>query len=111
MLEKIENKLGEHHSGELHRETAEAKAERIITKELRQRGWNEADLTLRNKTDPGKLAIAAKLRKETTLSLKAITARVHLGTSKSANARLHAWMGKHALAGSASQQIQEELSI
>ena len=32
MLEKIEDKLGDHHSGELRRETAEAKAERISKK-------------------------------------------------------------------------------
>jgi len=39
------------------------------------------------------MTIAARLRKETTLSVKAISARVHLGASKSANARLHAWLG------------------
>jgi hypothetical protein len=38
--------------------------------------------------DPGKLAIAARLRQETTLPLKEIPAPIHLGTSKSANARL-----------------------
>jgi len=42
MLEKIEDKLGDHHSGELRRETAEAKAERIIAQELRQLGWRRA---------------------------------------------------------------------
>jgi hypothetical protein len=39
--------------------------------------------------DPAKLALAARWRRETTLSLRAIAARVHLGTSKSASARLH----------------------
>jgi len=43
-------------------------------------------------SDPARLAIAARLRQETTLSLKHIAERVHLGTSKSANARLHEWM-------------------
>jgi hypothetical protein len=33
----------------------------------------------------------ALLRHETPLTLKAIAARMHLGTSKSANARLHEW--------------------
>jgi len=32
---------------------------------------------------------AARLRRETTLSIKAIAARIRLGSSKSANARLH----------------------
>jgi hypothetical protein len=47
-------------------------------------GWKETDLASRPKTDPAKLALAARLRKETTLSIKAIAARAHLGTSKSA---------------------------
>src|SRR5439155_832819 len=88
MLEKMEGKLGEHHSGELRRETAEAKAKRIVAQELRRLGWKETELASRRKSDPAKLAIAARLRKETTLSIKSIAARVHLGTSKSANARL-----------------------
>ena len=92
MLEKIEGRLGEHHSGELRCETAEAKAERIITEELSRLGWSRAELAARAKSDPAKLAMAARLRKETTLSIKAIAARVLLGTSKSANARLHQFM-------------------
>jgi len=72
LLEKMEGKLGEHHSGELRRETAEAKAERIVAEELRRLGWRGAELATRRKGDPDKLAIAARLRKETTLSLKAI---------------------------------------
>ena len=44
-------------------------------------------------TRPGLPAIAARLRREGTLSVKTIAARVHLVTPKSANARLHAWLG------------------
>ena len=94
MLEKMEGQLGDYHSGMLRRETAEAKAERIVNAELKRMAWTEADLAIRRKSDPGKLAIAARLRQETTLPLKRIAARVQLGTSKSANARLHEWMGK-----------------
>ena len=43
----------------------------------------------RRKSDPGKLEIAARLRRETTLSIKAIAKRTYLGTSKSANIRLY----------------------
>jgi hypothetical protein len=46
-------------------------------------------LVRRPKNDPGKPAIAARLRRETTLAIKAITARVALGTYNRANARLH----------------------
>jgi hypothetical protein len=82
----------------LRQETAEAKAERIMAEELLRRGWTEADLAARRKSDPGKLAISARLRRETTLPIRRIATRVHLGTSKSANARLHAWMRSQAAA-------------
>ena len=49
MLLRMEGKLGDHHSGELHRASAEAKAERIIAEELQRRGWQEADLFARRK--------------------------------------------------------------
>ena len=92
MLEAMEGKLGEYHSGELRRETAEAKAERIVAEELSRQGWNENDLATRRKSDPGKLRIAARLRRETTLTIKAIASRVHLGSSRSAYVRLYEWI-------------------
>jgi REP-associated tyrosine transposase len=92
MLQKTEGKLGEHHAGSLRLETSESRADSIMAEELRKLGWTQSDLATRRKNDPGKLAIAARLRKETTLTIKNIAARVHLGTSKSANARLHKWM-------------------
>ena len=78
--------------GALRQESAEVKAGRIIAEELRRLGWQESELAERRKTDPGKLALAARLRRETTLPLKWIAARVRLGTSKSANKNLHQWM-------------------
>jgi hypothetical protein len=59
-------------------------------------GLGEADLLSRRKSDPVKLALAVRLRRETTLSIKAIARRLHLGTSKSANIRLHAAMAHAA---------------
>ena len=88
MLEKMEEALGDHHSGELRQERAEAKAQRIIQEELRRLGWSAADLSVRRKSDPAKLALAARLRRETILSVKAIAERLHLGSPKSARARL-----------------------
>jgi putative transposase len=92
LLEQLDGQLGDHHSGQLRSETAEAKAGRIVAEELRRLGWTETQLRTRPKGDLAKLALAARLRRETTLTLKAIAARVHLGTSKSANVRLHRWM-------------------
>jgi REP element-mobilizing transposase RayT len=92
LLKQMERKIGEHHSGALRRESAEAKAREIIAEELKRLGWRKSELSRRRKGDPAKLVIAARLRRETTLSIKQIAERVQLGTSKSANARLHKWM-------------------
>jgi REP element-mobilizing transposase RayT len=91
LLERMEGKLGEHHSGELRRESAEAKAERIIREDVKRLGWSEGELGQRPKSDPAKLAMAARLRRETTLALPWIAARLHMGTWKSLNAKLYRW--------------------
>jgi len=46
-------------------------------------GWTEAELISRLKNDSGKLAMAARVRKETTLPSKWIAASLQMGTSKS----------------------------
>lgn len=83
-LEEMEGQVGEHHYGQLRLETAEAKGERIIAEELGRLCWQETELVSRRKHDPAKLAIAQRLRKETTLSVKQIALRLHLGTTRSA---------------------------
>jgi hypothetical protein len=92
LLQRLEGQLGEHHSGDLQQQSSTARAERLISEELARLGWTEADLTSRRKNAPEKLALAARLRKKTTLTIKQIAARVHLGTSKGANANLHRFM-------------------
>jgi hypothetical protein len=88
MLELMEGKLGESHSGELHRETAEQRANRIIAEELARRGWQESELATRRRSDPDKPASAARLRSETTLPIKWIAVRVPIGTAKGAKSVL-----------------------
>ena len=88
LLERMAGRLGEHHAGKLRLESAEAKAERIIKAELQRLGWTEQDLKQRHKSDPAKLALAWRVRQETTLTLKAIAGRLYLGTWKSARTRL-----------------------
>ena len=41
--------MGEQHPGQVHREAAHGRAERIVTQELSRRGWSEADLERRRK--------------------------------------------------------------
>jgi REP element-mobilizing transposase RayT len=95
MLERMDGRLGEHHAGDLRRESAEVKGRRIIEEELQRLGWRESDLSGQPKSAAGKPALAARLRRETTLPLKWIAARVNLGSTKSANAKLHLWMKTH----------------
>ena len=64
----------------------------MMRAELKRLGWKETELARRRKNDPGKLALASRWRRETTLSVKKIAQMVGLGTSKSANMKLHAWM-------------------
>ena len=83
--------LGESHAGELRRESAEARAERIIAEELQRQGWTAAQMRARRKSDPDKLALAARLRRETTLAVGWIAQRLGLGTKKCATTRLQEW--------------------
>ena len=66
----LEGDLGESQAGDLRRESAEVRAERIIAEELRRQGCRGADLAER-KGDPVKQALAARLRRETTACLPA----------------------------------------
>src|SRR5437667_7789175 len=91
LLARMEGQLGDHHSGELKRETADARTERIIAEEMARLGWSKEQLAQKPKSDPGKLAIAARLRAETILTIRQIAAKLQMGTWKSANSRLHHW--------------------
>jgi putative transposase len=91
MLEQMDGLLGDNHPGKLRWESSEAKAQRIVKAELARLGWSQADLVRRPKCDPVKLALAARLRNETTLSIKEIAGRLYLGKPKGAKSNLHKW--------------------
>jgi putative transposase len=91
-LERMEGRVGDNHPGQTRLETAQAKAERIITEELVRLKWTEEDLVARPKSDSLKLALAARLRQQTTLSVKQIAERLHLGKPKGARTNLHKFM-------------------
>jgi REP element-mobilizing transposase RayT len=84
--------IGLNHRHQLSGHVFSGRYKAFVREELRRSGWREADLVAGRKSDPGKLAIAARLRRETALTIKGISARVGLGSSKSAHARLHQWM-------------------
>jgi len=102
-LEQLEGKVGPNHPGEIRLETAEAKADRLIAEELARLQWTQDDLAKHRKSHPAKLAMAARLRRETTLSSKRIAERLHLGKPESARANLHRW---HKRSAAATAQIQ-----
>ena len=79
LLGQMGGEVGEHHGGEAKRESAEQKAERIVRDELRQRGWSERELKQRRKTDGQKVAIAARLRRETVQTMDWIAQRLRMG--------------------------------
>jgi hypothetical protein len=60
-------------------ETAEALAERIIAEELKRGRWQEADLKPRPKEDAVKVALAARWRAETTMTVGWLTERLAMG--------------------------------
>lgn len=91
-LEKMEDKLSDNHPGRARLETAAARAGRLIAQELVRLNWASGELTSRAKSDPQKLALAARLRRETTLSIKRIAERLNLGKPKGAKSNLHKWM-------------------
>jgi hypothetical protein len=72
-------------------ETAEAKAERIVAAELKRRRWREEDLAGRAKGDPGKVAMAARVRAETVVTVAWIAQRLKMGTPGYVNNRLYRW--------------------
>jgi hypothetical protein len=80
----MEGKARENHPGRTRLETAEAKAGRIVAEELARLRWTVDDLAARQKSDPTKPALAARLRQETALSVTQIPERLRLGKPKGA---------------------------
>ncbi len=91
LLERLQGHLGPNHSGQMREQAARARAEAIIGAELKRLRWKEVDLSRRPKSDPGKLALAARLRRETTLTVEQIADRLRMGSRKSVAPKLHAW--------------------
>jgi hypothetical protein len=56
-----------------------AKAQRIAQEELDMLGWSPLDLQGHRKGDPQKVRIAARLRRETTMTLEWIADRLCMG--------------------------------
>ena len=80
LLAQMSGEAGSSHYGAELRESAEAKAERIMVEELRRLGWTEDELKRQRKGHRWKVQMARRLRAETTMSLKWIAGRLAMGS-------------------------------
>jgi REP-associated tyrosine transposase len=95
-------RVGLSHYGAERQESDAQKAERIVRVEIGRLGWVEVDLAAQRKGDPRKVAIARRLRRETTMSLKWIAGRLQMGSWTYVSNLLH---GAPAAAPQAQQQL------
>jgi REP element-mobilizing transposase RayT len=90
LLGQMQERRGVEHYGEERFESDEAKALSILEQELKRRRWKEEELKVRRKGDKNKVAIAARLRKETTMTLKWIAEHLKMGSWNNVSNRLAA---------------------
>ena len=79
LLGQMKERMGAEHYGPERQETMEAYAEGIVAAELKLRRWGEAELERRAKGDAQKVALAERLRAETTVTVKWIAERLRMG--------------------------------
>jgi hypothetical protein len=89
LLAQMDGQMGEHHYGLERWESAEDKAARIVREELAKAGCTEDELAVRPKGDPVKVLTAARVHQETTMTLKWISQRLHMGAWTHLNKRLY----------------------
>jgi REP element-mobilizing transposase RayT len=80
LLAQMAERVGENHYGAERQESGQEKAERLVAEELKARRWTEATLHSRRKGDPQKVEIAARLRRDTVMTLKWIAQRLQMGS-------------------------------
>jgi hypothetical protein len=80
LLASAEGLLRAGHYGEERREAQEAKAMRLVREEMSREGWDQESLRQAGKGDERKVRLAARLRKETTMSLKWIAHHLEMGS-------------------------------
>ena len=85
LLGQMAGRAGEHHYAEDRSESDEEKARSILAAELKRMHWSATDLKKRPKGDPRKVRIAARLRQETTMTLKWIAGQLHMGVGTHAS--------------------------
>ncbi len=80
LLAKASTRTGTWLYGAVVQESALVLAERLVKAELKRLGWTEQTLAERRKGDPEKVALAQRLRRETTMTVGWIAERLKMGT-------------------------------
>jgi putative transposase len=80
LLAQMSERAGKSHYGPELRESAEAKAERIVAEELKRLRLSEDELSHRRKGDGKKALIARRVRRETVVTLGWIADRLRMGS-------------------------------
>ena len=80
LLAAAVERVGPSHYGVERQETGLQKAERVVQEELERLGWDQEGLRARRKGHRAKVLLARRLREETTMSLKWIAQRLHMGS-------------------------------
>jgi hypothetical protein len=81
--------VGAIHYGADRQQSGEEKTQHTVREELRRRCWKEEDLPGLPKGDKSKVALARRLRQETTMSLKWIARRLRMGSWTDVSNVLH----------------------
>ena len=79
ILDQIEGKTTVNHSAIVRAEVMNQRAERLIAEGLAKEGWTASRLIQERKGHPVKVALAKRLRSETTVTLAWIANRLHMG--------------------------------
>ncbi len=95
LIGRLELTPGESHGRE-RLESDERRAERIVRGELRRWRWKESDLAKKPKSSPEKVAVARRLREETTMSLKWIAGKLSMGGWKNVANKLSKLQNENA---------------
>lgn len=80
LLAQMKERMGKEHYGLERAETAEAQAEATIAEEMRRHRWQGDELEQRPKGDAVKVALAARLRRETVMTVRWIAKRLQMGS-------------------------------
>lgn len=89
LLGQMQEKVGAHHYGEERQASAVEQAERIVSEELRRRRLTPDEPGRLPKGNRSKVAIAMRLRAETTMTIKWTAERLHMGSVAYLNNRLY----------------------